>query len=558
MKTQTLFLICLFTVLNISAQDWNGIPVPADAGNGNTWQLQSLSDSFNYTANPTGKPAQFTNKWKDTFINGWLGPSLTEWNPGHVWVSGGVLGIQAHEKAGSNKILMGCMSSKETLRFPVFVEARVRQANCTLANNVWMLSADSTQEIDILETYPTDRPDQKYFDERIHLSHHVFIRSPFQDYQPRDEEGVTGTWYAESGRSTWRGDWIRIGVYWKNPWHLEYYINGRWVRTMNRNSFSYRDANGNTVNETRNFNVIDKFNYTNGTGLNKPQHLIINMEQQSWRTDGGITPTAADLNDANNRNIMGVDWIRVYKPVSGGGGNGGGGGGGNTGDAFVIQSAKSAKWVSPINGSSANGVAIVNHPNGSGNAREWRFVDKGNNYAEIKNVRSGRCIGVTGGNTANGGKIVQWNCNGNPDQQWRRVERDNGQFSFVNRNSGRCLDLAGGNTANNVQFHQWQCNANNQNQRFYILSPNRAFSSDNIAVDGGLAKIFTEGKQLGISNLQKGKIPVSIYNMTGQEVFNDVLNTGGDNVVINLSHLNSGVYMIKINSNVYKFIVGSN
>ena len=50
--------------------------VPADAGSGKGWLLHPLSDEFNYTAPPAQKGPEFTNKWKDTFINPWLGPGL--------------------------------------------------------------------------------------------------------------------------------------------------------------------------------------------------------------------------------------------------------------------------------------------------------------------------------------------------------------------------------------------------------------------------------------------------------------------------------------------------
>ncbi|MCL4133644.1 UNVERIFIED_CONTAM: hypothetical protein GTU68_027494 [Idotea baltica] len=192
---------------------------------------------------------------------------------------------------------MGCLSSLETYQYPLFMEARVRLADCTLANNIWMLSADSTEEIDMMETYPSSRASSDWLDQRMHLSHHVFIRQPFQDYQPRDEEGVFGTWYRENGRADWRDEWVRMGLYWVDPWHLEYYINGQ------------------LIENTTTFDAIDKYNYTNGTGLSKPMHIIVNMEQQSWLTTLGTIPSESELDDASDQNTFFIDWIRVYKAV---------------------------------------------------------------------------------------------------------------------------------------------------------------------------------------------------------------------------------------------------
>ncbi|MFC3122456.1 beta-agarase [Agaribacter flavus] len=247
MKLATLLLVTSAAISTHSiAAEWDGIPVPANPGQGKTWQLQSISDDFNYSSSYNNRPSQFTTRWKEGFINPWTGPSLTEWNPGHVWSNGDLLAIQAHQKPGSDKILMGSITSKQTVQYPVYVEARVKLSDLTTANNFWMLSADSNEEIDVLETYPSSRPGQEWFDERIHLSHHMLDHSfdPFLDYQPRDEENVFGTWYWESGRSNWRNGFVTIGVYWRDPWHLEYYINGRWVRTLDKYSYSYRNQNG--------------------------------------------------------------------------------------------------------------------------------------------------------------------------------------------------------------------------------------------------------------------------------------------------------------------------
>lgn len=62
-----------------------------------------------------------------------------------------------------------------------------------MASDVWMLSPDDTQEIDIIEAYGGDRDGGGYGADRLHLSHHIFIRQPFKDYQPKD----SGSWYKD-------------------------------------------------------------------------------------------------------------------------------------------------------------------------------------------------------------------------------------------------------------------------------------------------------------------------------------------------------------------------
>lgn len=285
-------LVALLVVLGISppvwAADWDGISIPAHAPDGMKWELQAVSDSFQYTAKPTQKPDAFKRRWKSSFINRWLGPGRTEFNPGHSYVTGGHLGIAASRKPPTDKVYAGVISSNETFTYPLYVEAKVKISGLVLASNVWMLSKDSTQEIDIIEAYGSQRPDQQWTAERLHLSHHVFIRSPFQDYQPTDD----GSWYRDG--TNWRKDFHRVGVYWRDPWHLEYYVDGRLVRTVSGKS------------------IIDPKGFTAGTGLSKPMHIIINTEDQDWRSDEGITPTDKELANLD-QSIMWVDWIRVYK-----------------------------------------------------------------------------------------------------------------------------------------------------------------------------------------------------------------------------------------------------
>lgn len=275
--------------------DWKDIPIPASAGTGKTWELQVFSDDFNYTAEADNKGSEFLNKWTDSYHNNWKGPGLTVWDRKHSFVKEGFLQIPASRLNGTNKVSTGCITSKERVIYPVFIEARAKISNSVLASNVWLLSPDDTQEIDILEAYGASfsnnaQKDQTWFAERIHLSHHVFIRSPFQDYQPTDE----GSWYHKNG-TLWRDDFHRVGVYWIDPYNLEYYVDGVLVRKVSG------------------LDIIDPKNFTNGTGLNKAMDIIINVEDQTWRSDQGVTPTDADLENKKDHTFK-VDWIRIYKP----------------------------------------------------------------------------------------------------------------------------------------------------------------------------------------------------------------------------------------------------
>lgn len=130
---------------------WKDLPVPADAGANMVWQFQDISDNFEYEAEAENKGDLFLSKWDDFYHNNWAGPGLTEWKREHSLVADGHLQIWAARKPASNKINMGCITSKTRVLYPVYIEARAKIMNSTLASDVWLLSPDDTQEIDIVE-----------------------------------------------------------------------------------------------------------------------------------------------------------------------------------------------------------------------------------------------------------------------------------------------------------------------------------------------------------------------------------------------------------------------
>ncbi len=374
MKRIQLFLLLILSTLGINAQrDWDNVPIPPDAGPGRVWQLQEApSDDFNYTFNPTSANANFgppgQPKWNNFFHNAFTGPGPTLWRRDHVRVRNGNLEIFATRQPGELGNFVnsqgqrlpasrsGCITNLNRVLFPVFIEARVRVMNSTLASDVWLLSPDDIEEIDIIEAYggPGNDGRNQFFAERIHLSHHVFIRPPnFRDYQPRD----FNSFWRQQGVTQFGGRTVNIGVYWVSSTRLEYYIDGQLQRIVDNNALQSRLVNGqfeftypagvtstgqdgelffdtgdmagfqsmNTASSLQaaqnasNISVIDPFNYlTNGRQFSREMDIIINVEDQSFQAEGGRSPNAQEIGTTQRDNqTMLVDWIRVYKPVPG-------------------------------------------------------------------------------------------------------------------------------------------------------------------------------------------------------------------------------------------------
>lgn len=372
MMRSILGVLLVTMVMGLYAQDWSSVPVPANAGEGMVWELQeNLSDDFNYQHQAVDEKVNFgENKWYNFYHAAWDGPGTTYWKYNHVEVDGSDLILKATrwEKSSESNpktsnpnkmgkpeagVNAGCITSNNKVKYPVFVEGKMSMADITLASDLWLLSTDDTQEIDIIECYGGAYQGNSYFAKFIHLSHHSFIRNPFTDYQPTDK----GTWYEQAGISSWgqycwnNGNrrYVRVGVNWISPFHFEYYIDGELVRVLYdkaaatkkgnvwyyeypkmvngavekedgyQKMYQYLTASSykfnylEKTNEISTTSVIDPYNYQKGEGFTKEMDIIINIESQNWHVDAGRTPSDDDLNNPA-KNVLKMDWIRVYKP----------------------------------------------------------------------------------------------------------------------------------------------------------------------------------------------------------------------------------------------------
>ncbi len=485
--------------------------------NGKKWEkVDRLSDEFN------GGFDQ--GKWEKVL---WDYPNTpTAMIAENSGVSGGNLWIKATLDNNSQRWFQSSrVYSVDQIKYPMYTECSMITAHLSAYNTFWLNNGDinDRDEIDVVENNSRPSCCQPNFPWQMNS----------QYFQATNGNTVRNAGNFDNRNLSpnnpkrgvkWNEGYHTVGVWWKDARNIQFYLDGEPAGRVT----TARDL-------TRNLNLI----------------------WDLWTADesflGGLAVRSHLTN--NNINTMKVDWVHTYKLVDDPNGGGGGGNGPNPSDAYRIVSVKSSKWVSPINGTAANGARIVNHPNRNGDARLWRFVDRGDGYTEVKNVRSERCLAVPGGNTANGVGLVQWDCRGYQDQQWKRVARDNGQFSFVNRKTGKCLDLAGGNTANNVQFHQWECNANNINQRFWILSPN---AGNRIQLgkedEKGLSIYPNPANNIlqvsGISDVEK----IQLINLQGKVILEQNVSSQDAEAVLNIESLNSGIYLLKVDNTTYRFI----
>ena len=279
------------------AQDWSNTPIPVSAGTGQTWQLlESHSDQFNYT----GKTAAFTNKWKDSYFNGWLGPGLTEWASNHSYVADGNLILRSSRKAGTNKVNTGIITSKTKVKYPVYMEARILVNKLELSSNFWFLSEDAKKEIDVLEVY--GGASSEWFAKNMSTNFHVFYRDPNDNSIISDFNAQNHIHAPNNGK--WSDTWHTYGVYWKSPTDVRFFIDG-----VESTSGSWQNA----VMKDKDYTgaILDKSQYN----MSEELFMILDTEDHEWRSNAGIIASDADLAN-NSKNKMYVDWVRTYKPVA--------------------------------------------------------------------------------------------------------------------------------------------------------------------------------------------------------------------------------------------------
>lgn len=451
MKRVSILTSCILLTCSTYAADWDNIPIPANAGNGNEWQLQeSYSDDFNYT----GKPSSFTSKWNDTYFNSWTGPGLTFWSRDQTWIADGNLIISAARREGTNQVKAGVVTSKTKVKYPIFLEAKIKVSNLELSSNFWLLSENDEREIDILEVYGGARQD--WFAQNMSTNFHVFFRDNnneiISDFN--DQTHNTPPW-----GTYWREGFHRFGAYWKSATDVTFYIdgqetpNGSWAEVIMKD----KDYTGAILNK-------------NIHNMDEEAFIILDTEDHSWRSEAGHIATDADLADGS-KNKMFVDWIRVYKPVSTGGTNPGtppNSGGINVPSGWTsLQAKHSNKCIDVKNGAVWNGSTYHQWGcNASNQNQDFSLTNIGNGDFAITSRKSGLCFELKDGNASNGATIQQWVCNyADNNQRWNLIDVGNGYFEIRNKVSGKCLDVAGKSSNNGAAIVQWQCYAGN-NQRF--------------------------------------------------------------------------------------------
>jgi ricin-type beta-trefoil lectin protein len=121
----------------------------------------------------------------------------------------------------------------------------------------------------------------------------------------------------------------------------------------------------------------------------------------------------------------------------------------------------------PVNGSTAQGAAIVQEPCTMGAAQQWVSVPAGGDVVHYQNVLTGLCLDARGG-AANHTPVQQWTCNGISNENWQPGDDGDDEIppltSRVSGTSSYCLDIPGGQATVGLAMQLYRCNGTEAQQ----------------------------------------------------------------------------------------------
>ncbi len=359
--------------------DFDNTALPTEVQSLSDWSaVPSASDDFDYTDKTDSK---FTSTWDEAYNPdpGFVGPGQTRWvttdpntpnDANAILVNNGNLEIRAFP-GGSNTdpdgtitnftdrfVNCGIVSSKNTVTYPLYMEAKIKIANIENSSNFWMLNECDNEEIDVLECYGGAKNrdasgnvtsgDATFYTRQMSTNFHIWHRVGGQDhgapsgtdncggkdltdftYQTFFTTNPSDANFNSNATDNWRDAFHTFGVLWLSPTDIRYYIDG-----IPRNNGSHfvplREASNLTgslatarlqcpnaaVLNCATTDLLADVQGQSGGGVpypnrqfDDPSFIILDTESHAGRPLESIT----NLND-NSLNVTLVDWVRVYTP----------------------------------------------------------------------------------------------------------------------------------------------------------------------------------------------------------------------------------------------------
>ena len=383
------------------------IAQPANPPVGGNWAVvDALTDGFG---------SFNSGKWvKRNFDSGpeghrWRGRAPGEFHRGQSTVQNGRLRITATAKYDPGNEQTNCdfwmrtgfVYSQTKMKLGWYTECLMRASDLSMASSFWLkLGTINNQEIDVTETYGNGR-NTRWWDDKVRSNTHFFQNGQDFASNPPPIDVTNGA------ASTFpRNQFYRVGMHWKSSTQMDIYVNGTRRQTL-------------TV--------------ANNKQITEDLRLIWDMEP--FVPACGSGPGAPDYehirpNNPTRRNYMEVEWVKTWRPTSGGG---------TGGTAAPIGSVI---WLRAANGSYVTAEGTTNRPleadrPRAGSWERFRVINAGGGKIALRAMVNGQYVAADRGINAttaplvaNRGRIGSW-------EQYDWIPRGAGKVALKARSNGK-------------------------------------------------------------------------------------------------------------------------
>ncbi len=218
---------------------------------------------------------------------------------------------------------------------------------------------------------------------------------------------------------------------------------------------------------------------------------------------------------------------------------------------YSLQNRNSSKYMDVAgNGNPADGTNILQWNGTGGTNQQFTFTDEGNGAYKIICVATGKAVDVAEISINNVANVHQWTYLGSNNQKFILMAIDNGYYKLKALHSGRIIEVyaAGTNAGDNIN----QYDDNNQpNGHWRLAAPGSlrtasTLDSRELQNDFERISIFPNPATdiITLTNIP-ANTKITVFNLCGQAVLQQSSPAENGDVIINISHLNTGPYFLK-------------
>ena len=202
----------------------------------------------------------------------------------------------------------------------------------------------------------------------------------------------------------------------------------------------------------------------------------------------------------------------------------------------ILLESNKAKSLDIKSASMANSAQVVLYAKGAGLDQRFQIGYAGNGLYVIQNAKSGKYVEVSGGSTKSGAMVKQYKFNGKLHQYWYLVKNGTG-YSIRNAKSGLALRLEGGKKSDGTRLQV--AKAKNEAPQRYTLSRTGLVSNGTY----GIATSIVNPLVLDVSSKSKASgANVALYIANGQTNQQFVLRRQSDGTYT-IQNKNSGRFL---------------